>query len=52
MARSGLFGELVAYARTRKKFILIPIIVIMVLMGALLVFAQGSALAPFIYTIF
>ena len=52
MARSGLVGELVAYARTRRKFILIPIIVVMVLMGALIVFAQGSALAPFIYTIF
>ncbi len=52
MARSGLVGELIAYARTRKKLILIPIIVIMVLMGALIVFAQGSALAPFIYTIF
>ncbi|MEP7346090.1 MAG: DUF5989 family protein [Gemmatimonadaceae bacterium] len=52
MARSGLFGELVAYARQRRKFLLIPIIVVMVLMGALIVFAQGSALAPFIYTIF
>jgi len=38
--------------RVRKKFWLLPIILIMVLVGALLVFAQGSALAPFIYTIF
>lgn len=52
MARSGLIGELVAYARVRKKLVLIPIIVLMLLMGALMVFAQGSALAPFIYTIF
>lgn len=52
MSRSGLVGELVAYARTRKKLMLIPIIVLMLIMGALLVFAQGSALAPFIYTIF
>lgn len=52
MARSGLGGELLAYARQRRKFILIPIIVVMVLLGALIVFAQGSALAPFIYTIF
>jgi hypothetical protein len=36
----------------RKKWWLLPIIVFMVLVGALLVFAQGSALAPFIYTIF
>ncbi len=52
MARYGLMGELVAYARVRKKWILIPIIVLMLLMGALIIFAQGSALAPFIYTIF
>jgi len=52
MARSGLFGELVAYARTRKKMILVPLIVIMVLLGLVIVFAQGSVLAPFIYTIF
>ena len=52
MAQSGLVGELVAYARARKKFILVPIIVLMVLMGAVIIFAQGSALAPFIYTIF
>ena len=52
MAQSGLVGELVAYARTRKKLILIPIIVLMLVLGALIVFAQGSALAPFIYTIF
>lgn len=44
--------ELVAYARTRKKMILVPLIVIMVLLGLVIVFAQGSALAPFIYTIF
>jgi hypothetical protein len=36
----------------RKKWWLAPIIAVMVLVGALLVFAQGSALAPFIYTIF
>jgi hypothetical protein len=38
--------------RVRKKWWLMPIIVIMLLVGMLLVFAQGSALAPFIYTIF
>lgn len=38
--------------RTRKKWWLAPIIVMMLLVGALLIFAQGSALAPFIYTIF
>lgn len=52
MARTGLASELWAYMRVRKKWWLLPIIVVMVLVGALLVFAQGSALAPFIYTIF
>ena len=36
----------------RKKFWLLPIVVVMLLFGALMVFAQSSALAPFIYTIF
>ena len=40
------------FMRERKKFWLAPIIFIMILLGALIVFAQGSALAPFIYTIF
>jgi hypothetical protein len=48
----GLMSELVAYMKARKKWWLLPLIVIMVLVGALLIFAQGSALAPFIYTIF
>jgi hypothetical protein len=38
--------------RIRKKWWLAPILIVMLLVGALLVFAQGSALAPFIYTIF
>jgi hypothetical protein len=38
--------------RVRKKWWLLPIIVTMLLVGLLLIFAQGSALAPFIYTIF
>ena len=48
----GLMGELWAYMKVRKKWWLLPVIIVMVLVGALLVFAQGSALAPFIYTIF
>jgi hypothetical protein len=38
--------------RERKKYWLAPIIIVMILLGALIVFAQGSAIAPFIYTIF
>lgn len=52
MSNSSLLAEFWAFLRVRKKWWLAPIIVVMVLVGALLVFAQGSALAPFIYTIF
>jgi hypothetical protein len=52
MAQSGLVGELWQFMRVRKKWWLLPILVVLLALGALLVFAQGSALAPFIYTIF
>jgi hypothetical protein len=48
----NVMRELWAFLRVRKKWWLLPIILVMVLVGGLLVFAQGSALAPFIYTIF
>jgi hypothetical protein len=48
----GLIGELWAFMRERKKLWLLPILIVLVLVGGLLVFAQGSALAPFIYSIF
>jgi hypothetical protein len=48
----GLIGELWAFMRVRKKFWLLPILIVLLTVGLLLVFAQGSALAPFIYTIF
>jgi hypothetical protein len=47
-----LMSDLWAFMRERKKFWLAPIILLMVLLGGLLVFAQGSAIAPFIYTLF
>ena len=49
---SSVFREFWAFMKVRKKWWLLPIIVVMVLVSSLLVFAQGSALAPFIYTIF
>ena len=52
MASSSLTRELWHFMRVRKKFWLLPVILMLVAIGALLVFAQGSALAPFIYTIF
>lgn len=48
----SLVREFWLFMRERKKWWLLPIVVVMVLVGMLLVFAQGSALAPFIYTIF
>ena len=49
---ASLVNEFWQFLRVRKKWWLLPIVIVMVLVGALLVFAQGSALAPFIYTIF
>jgi len=44
--------ELWVFLRVRKKLWMLPIITVMVLLGALLVLAQGSVVAPFIYTLF
>jgi hypothetical protein len=41
-----------AFMRSRKKYWVMPIVVMMVLLGAMIVLAQGSAVAPFIYTLF
>jgi hypothetical protein len=48
----SLMGELWAFMKERKKWWLLPVIVVMLVVGTLLVLAQGSALAPFIYTSF
>jgi hypothetical protein len=47
-----LLKDLWGFMRVRKKFWLAPIIIIMLLLGALIVLSQGSAVAPFIYTLF
>lgn len=52
MARRGLVFDMWDFLRIRKKLWLAPLILVMLLIGGLLVFAHGSALAPFIYTIF
>ena len=44
--------DLIGYMRERKKFMLAPIIIVLMLLGALIVFSQGSVVAPFIYTLF
>ena len=44
--------ELFVFLKTRKKMWLLPIIVVILILGGLVVLAQGSAIAPFIYTLF
>jgi len=44
--------DLWQFMREQKKFWLLPIIVVMMLLGGLIILAQGSAIAPFIYTLF
>ena len=48
----AIFKEIWAFMRVRKKWWLTPIVVFLGLLGALLVFTEGSAVAPFIYTLF
>jgi len=48
----SVLAEVFAMMRERKKWWLLPVVIAMLIVGTLLVFAQGSALAPFIYTIF
>jgi len=48
----SFIAELWRFLRVRKKFWLLPIIITLLLLGGLLVLAQGSAIAPFIYTLF
>ena len=52
MSNTSLVREFWMFMKVRKKFWLLPIIIMMLLVATLLVFAEGSALAPFIYTIF
>ena len=52
MSNTSLVREFWMFMKVRKKFWLLPIILMMLMVGMLLVFAEGSALAPFIYTIF
>jgi len=48
----SLMKELWRFIRVRKKFWLLPIVIMMFLFGGLIVVTQGSAVAPFIYTVF
>lgn len=46
------FAMIFGFIRARKRWVLMPIIMLMLLLGTLMVLTQGSALAPFIYTLF
>jgi hypothetical protein len=48
----SIIGELFRFLRARKKLWMLPILLVMLLLGGLLVLAKGSAVAPFIYTLF
>jgi hypothetical protein len=50
--RISIFGELWAFMRVRKKWWLGPIMIFLLLLSILIVFTEGSALAPFIYALF
>ena len=52
MSKLSLAGEVWLFLRQNKKLWLLPIIIVLLVLGVLLIFAQSSALAPFIYTIF
>lgn len=52
MKRSSLLREYLRFLTTQKKYWMIPLVVLLLLMGTLVVLLEGSALAPFIYTIF
>ena len=52
MSKLSIFTQIWKFMKVRKKWWLGPILLILILFGMLIVFAQGSALAPFIYTIF
>jgi hypothetical protein len=52
MYKFSILKEFLEFLKESKKWWLIPIVVFLILLGILLVFSQGSALAPFIYTLF
>lgn len=52
MPSAEFFKELWGFLKTRKKWWLMPIVIILLLLGMLVIFTEGSAVAPFIYTLF
>ncbi|MEE2993357.1 MAG: DUF5989 family protein [Gemmatimonadota bacterium] len=52
MSNLSIFSELWAFMRVRKKWWVAPIMIMLILLSTLIVLTQGSAIAPFIYTLF
>jgi uncharacterized membrane protein YqhA len=50
--RFGIVGELFEFFLTQKRWWMVPVIMVLLLMGVFMLFAQGSAIAPFLYTLF
>ena len=52
MSKLAIISDFASYLKANKKWWLFPIIIFLILLGALIVLAEGSAIAPFIYTLF
>lgn len=52
MSRLAIVKELWAFLKVRKKYCLLPIIIMLLLLGLLIIFTEGSAISPFIYILF
>jgi hypothetical protein len=52
MARQSLMGEFWEFLRIRKRYWLLPIVLMLSLLGMIIIFTEGSAVAPFIYALF
>lgn len=52
MSKSKIISEIIEYLKSNKQSWLIPLVIIFIIIGVLMVIAQGSAIAPFIYTLF
>lgn len=52
MSRTRMLGDLWLFLRVRKKWWLMPLVIMLVMLSALMVLAHGSALSPFIYSLF
>jgi|TARA_B100000315_G_C14429573_1_gene519492 hypothetical protein len=52
MSKLSIFTEFIEFIKENKKWYLYPIIIVLVLFGALIILAEGSAIAPFIYAVF